>query len=95
MGIFSQVLNRLGFSNNAVAERSPITVFLLDDDVRRHEWFAKRFAGDHLDIAEDVETARELLENHSWRLTSSSKRKTVIGLRSATALLLKPKRFST
>ncbi|MFN2452932.1 MAG: cyclic-phosphate processing receiver domain-containing protein [Pyrinomonadaceae bacterium] len=65
MGFLSQLLNRFGFSN-MVAERSPISVFLLDDDVRRHDWFAKRFAGDHLDIAEDVAGARELLEKNFY-----------------------------
>jgi hypothetical protein len=62
MGFFKRVLTRFGLGN-ATAERNPISVFLLDDDVRRHEWFAKRFAGDHLDIAEDVKTAREFLEH--------------------------------
>ncbi len=65
MGFLSQVLNRFGLSD-MVAERSPIRIFLLDDDVRRHEWFSKRFAGDYLDIAEDVEGARELLEKNSY-----------------------------
>ena len=34
---------------------------LLDDDHRRHRWFAKRFVGDNLDIAENVEDAKEFL----------------------------------
>ena len=60
MGILSGVLNKLGL-NSVKADRSPIRVFLLDDDTRRHVWFSKRFAGDHLDIAYDVERAREYL----------------------------------
>jgi hypothetical protein len=60
MGIWRGVLSRLGLNSNTV-ERSPIRVFLLDDDTRRHEWFAKRFAGDQLDVAEDVAQAQELL----------------------------------
>lgn len=48
------------------AERSPITVFLLDDDRRRHRWFSKRFDGDELDIAENVEEAKELLAENSY-----------------------------
>ena len=60
MGILRGVLSKLGL-NNADADRSPIRVFLLDDDTRRHVWFAKRFDGDHLDIAEDVAGARDLL----------------------------------
>jgi hypothetical protein len=60
MGILRGVLSKLGLDNVYVS-RSPIRVFLLDDDTRRHAWFAKRFNGDHLDIAEDVAGARELL----------------------------------
>jgi hypothetical protein len=60
MGILRGVLSKLGW-NHARAERNPIRVFLLDDDTRRHDWFAKRFEGDHLDIAEDVAGAREFL----------------------------------
>src|SRR5436853_4469263 len=60
MGILSGVLNKLGL-NSVKVDRSPIRVFLLDDDTRRHVWFSKRFAGDHLDIAYDVERAREYL----------------------------------
>lgn len=60
MGILRGVLSKLGL-DNVYADRSPIRVFLLDDDTRRHVWFAKRFDGDHLDIAEDVAGARELL----------------------------------
>jgi CheY-like chemotaxis protein len=48
------------------AERSPITVFLLDDDPRRHRWFSKRFDGDALDIAENVEEAKELLAENNY-----------------------------
>lgn len=48
------------------AERSPITVFLLDDDRRRHRWFSKRFDGDELDIAETVEEAKELLAENNY-----------------------------
>src|SRR5918998_3993748 len=60
MSIFRGVLSKLGL-DNVGAKRNPIRVFLLDDDTRRHVWFAKRFDGDHLDIADDVAGARELL----------------------------------
>jgi hypothetical protein len=60
MGILRGVINKLGLKS-VKAERSPIRVFLLDDDTRRHVWFSKRFEGDHLDIAYDVERAREYL----------------------------------
>ncbi len=46
--------------------RSPITVFLLDDDKRRHRWFAKRFEGDELDIVETVEEAKTLLSQYAY-----------------------------
>ncbi len=48
------------------AERTPISVFLLDDDDRRHRWFIKRFLGDDLDIAENVDEAKQLLEQCNY-----------------------------
>jgi hypothetical protein len=48
------------------AERSPITVFLLDDDRRRHRWFQKRFLGDEIDIAETVEEAKGFLSKYAY-----------------------------
>ena len=47
-------------------ERNPITVFLLDDDQRRHRWFAKRFEGDDMDIAETVAEAKEFLQEYNY-----------------------------
>ncbi|MDQ3684317.1 MAG: hypothetical protein M3430_01775 [Acidobacteriota bacterium] len=58
--MFGRVLTKLGLGNIAVT-RAPIRVFLLDDDTRRHQWFEKRFTGDHLDIAETAQDAIELL----------------------------------
>ena len=60
MGIWKSVMIKLGMADLS-AERAPISVMLLDDDHRRHRWFAKRFAGDDLDIAENVEDAKEFL----------------------------------
>ncbi len=65
MGIISTLLRRLGISNEK-AERTPISVFLLDDDYRRHAWFEKRFKGDKLSIAENVEEAKALLSEGSY-----------------------------
>jgi hypothetical protein len=65
MSILRGVLSKLGLSTVS-AERNPIRVFLLDDDTRRHDWFAKRFDGDYLDVAEDVTSARELLGNNIY-----------------------------
>lgn len=64
MSVLRGILFRLGL-RKPLSERHPIRVFLLDDDKRRHEWFSKRFAGDALDIAEDVMGALKLLgANH-------------------------------
>ena len=65
MSILRGVLSKLGLGNVS-AERHPIRVFLLDDDTRRHDWFAKRFNGDHLDVAEDVGSAQELLRTNIY-----------------------------
>lgn len=65
MSFFQSILIRLGLADLS-AERSSISVMLLDDDTRRHRWFAKRFKGDFLDIAENVAEAKELLSEASY-----------------------------
>ncbi len=60
MSIVRTILIKLGLADLS-ADRAPISVFLLDDDHRRHRWFKKRFKGDHLEIAETVEEAKRLL----------------------------------
>lgn len=65
MSILKGMLRKLGIEG-ALAERSPIRVFLLDDDVRRHAWFTKRFKNDYLDIAETVESALKLLDANTY-----------------------------
>lgn len=65
MGILRSLLIRLGWADLS-AERTPITIFLLDDDRRRHRWFKKRFDGDELDVAETVEEAKEILAESSY-----------------------------
>jgi len=65
MGKFRNLLIRFGLAD-PVAERTPIRVFLLDDDQRRHRWFEKRFIGDELDIAETVQEAIEILKTGSY-----------------------------
>jgi len=65
MGTFGRLLHRFGLASSD-SERHPISVFLLEDDERRREWFAKRFKGDHLDVVDDVSQAKELLENRSY-----------------------------
>jgi response regulator RpfG family c-di-GMP phosphodiesterase len=63
--LLDSLLTKLGF-NQVKAERHPIRVFLLDDDKRRHRWFAERFTGDHVDVADNVEQARKLLSANSY-----------------------------
>jgi hypothetical protein len=65
MDFVRSLLSRLGIIK-VTAERHPIRVFVLEDDSRRHDWFAKRFKGDYLDIAVDVPKAQELLANNSY-----------------------------
>ncbi len=60
MGMIRSILIRLGLADLSV-DRGEISVMLLDDDTRRHRWFAKRFARDILDIAENVDEAKQLL----------------------------------
>lgn len=65
MGVFRNLLLRFGLAD-PTAERTPISVFLLDDDTRRHRWFAKRFEGDGLDVAESVDKAKVMLESKTY-----------------------------
>jgi CheY-like chemotaxis protein len=65
MGIIRSVLIRFGLADLS-AERTPISVLLLDDDERRHRWFKRRFEGDELDIAESVAEAKELLAKNTY-----------------------------
>jgi len=65
MSLWQSLLSKLGVKS-ARAERHPIRVFLLDDDVRRHRWFTHRFKGDFIDIANNVKEALELLSASSY-----------------------------
>jgi len=65
MSILRSLLIRFGLADLSV-ERASISVMLLDDDARRHRWFAKRFKGDFLDIAENVAEAKELLSTGNY-----------------------------
>ncbi|MEO6656297.1 MAG: cyclic-phosphate processing receiver domain-containing protein [Pyrinomonadaceae bacterium] len=65
MSIFRSLLIRFGLADLS-ADRTPISVMLLDDDERRHRWFEKRFAGDDLFIAATVEEAKELLTEKNY-----------------------------
>ena len=65
MSLFRNLLVKIGLADLST-QRTPISVFLLDDDRRRHRWFEKRFAGDDLDIAETVEEAKKFLVDGSY-----------------------------
>lgn len=63
--MFRSLMIRFGLADLSV-DRTPIAVMLLDDDERRHRWFRKRFIGDDLDIAENVQEAVELLAERTY-----------------------------
>jgi len=65
MPLLHSLLSKLGLSR-VKAERHPIRVFLLDDDRRRHRWFAARFKGDVVDVADNVERAQEMLSASAY-----------------------------
>ncbi len=50
----------------ALPPRGQLRVFLLDDDTTRHDWFAKRFRGDLLDVAVEPDRAIELLSSNHY-----------------------------
>lgn len=60
MGIWRSLSIRLGLADLR-SGRAPISVFLLDDDTRRHRWFRKRFINDEIDITDNIEEAKEYL----------------------------------
>jgi hypothetical protein len=65
MHLVRSLLSKLGLGSVA-AERHPIRVFLLDDDRRRHQWFAARFKGDVIDVADNVAQARDFLGTNNY-----------------------------
>ena len=65
MSFVQNLLIRFGLAD-ASADRTPINVFLLDDDERRHRWFEKRFEGDELTITETVDEAKKYLESQAF-----------------------------
>ena len=66
MSIFDGLLGRLGIRDAAARPRGHLRIFLLDDDSQRHDWFAKRFKGDTLDVATDPARAIELLSENQY-----------------------------
>ena len=66
MAFLNGLLVRLGIRDDAAPPRGDLYVFVLDDDTSRHDWFAKRFRGDYLDVAVDPARAIELLSANSY-----------------------------
>jgi len=67
MGILQGLLSKLGLESLA-RPRNPVRVFLLDDDTLRHDWFAKQFKGDRLDLTVEPARAIELLSSNYYDL---------------------------
>jgi CheY-like chemotaxis protein len=65
MSVIRSLMIRLGLADLS-ASRAPIRVLLLDDDTRRHRWFIKRFRGDELDVAENVQEAKDFLAENAY-----------------------------
>lgn len=65
MPLLHSLLSKLGLSR-IKAERHPIRVFVMDDDRRRHRWFAARFKGDQVDVVDTVEQAQRMLSTNSY-----------------------------
>ena len=66
MNILQGLLNKIGMGD--VRGHRPVRVFLLDDDTLRHEWFARQFKGERLDVAADPAAAVELLSSNYYDL---------------------------
>lgn len=65
MSLIERLKHKLGIASPH-SGRHPIRIFLLEDDERRCEWFNKRFKGDEIDIACEVEEAKELLSTRTY-----------------------------
>ena len=65
MSIVQRLKAKLGLANPDIG-RHPIRIFLLEDDERRCEWFARRFKGDVIDIVCEIDEAKEMLETRTY-----------------------------
>jgi CheY-like chemotaxis protein len=65
MNFFAGLFQRFGLRRDT-PRRPSMRVLLLDDDELRHEWFARRFADDELDIAVEADAAIKLLGAHAY-----------------------------
>lgn len=65
MGIWRSLSIKLGFADLS-SGRAPISIFVLDDDERRHRWFRKRFTQDEIDITDQIDEAKDLLSKNKY-----------------------------
>ena len=65
MGILRGLLDKIGLGERR-AGRERVRVFLLDDDALRHEWFARQFKGDSVEVAADPARAIEMLASNYY-----------------------------
>ena len=65
MSLIERLKEKLGLTTPQ-SSRHPIRIFLLEDDQRRCDWFAKRFKGDQLDISCEIDEAKELLQTRTY-----------------------------
>jgi hypothetical protein len=65
MSLVERLKHKFGIASPHTG-RHPIRIFLLEDDKRRCEWFAKRFKGDVIDVACDVTHAKQLLQTRAY-----------------------------
>lgn len=65
MSLIERLKHKFGIARPHMG-RHPIRIFLLEDDERRCDWFAKRFKGDSIDISCNVEEAKELLQQNAY-----------------------------
>lgn len=65
MSLFERLKEKLGLATSD-SGRHPIRIFVLEDDRRRCDWFAKRFKGDVLDIACEIDEAKDLLQTRTY-----------------------------
>jgi len=65
MSLVERLKHKFGLASPHTG-RHPIRIFLLEDDKRRCEWFAKRFKGDIIDVAAEVSQAKQLLQTRAY-----------------------------
>jgi hypothetical protein len=65
MGLVKSILIKLGLADFR-GELQPMTVFILDDDERRHRFFKRKFETDEVSIAMTVTEAKDILTENQF-----------------------------